>query len=188
MLKEKLVSKKRKTSKVFKIITNNHSSFQSQQQTWATDIQEEDGRISTILPYAKGTCDKLQRLLKTHKIRSNFHTENTLCKRFCKPKDRRDTEDKSKIIYEIECNNFEAVYFDKSKCSLKLRSDEQKRTVKNYDSGKKEIAETLLGRGSQLELTEIKKKVLHTIYSLNNPEHINKNSCMLRKIWHPNLQ
>ena len=31
-------------SKIFKRITNNHSLSQSQQQTQATDIQEEEGR------------------------------------------------------------------------------------------------------------------------------------------------
>ena len=47
----------------------------------------------------------------THKIRSTFYTENTLCKLLCKPKDCRVTEDKNNIVYESDCRNCEVVYF-----------------------------------------------------------------------------
>ena len=43
-----------------------------------------------------------------------------------KPKDRVASENKNNIVYEIDCSNCEAVYFNESKRSLKLRSDEQK--------------------------------------------------------------
>ena len=67
-------------SKIFKIITNNHSLPQSNQLTQATDIQKEEIRMSINLPYVEGTSEKLRRILKSHKIRSNFYTENTLHK------------------------------------------------------------------------------------------------------------
>ena len=63
-------------------------------------------------------------ILRSHKIRSTFYTENTLRKLLCKPKDQVATEDKNNIVYEIECSNCEAVYFGESKRSLKSRSDE----------------------------------------------------------------
>ena len=43
--------------KIFKRITNNHNLSQSQQQAQATDIQEEEIRISMNLRYVKGTGD-----------------------------------------------------------------------------------------------------------------------------------
>ena len=43
--------------KIFKRITNNHNLSQSQQQAEATDIQEEEIRISMNLRYVKGTGD-----------------------------------------------------------------------------------------------------------------------------------
>ena len=46
-------------TKNFKIITNNHSLTQSQQLTQSTDIQEEEIRMSTNLPYVEGTTEKL---------------------------------------------------------------------------------------------------------------------------------
>ena len=59
-------------NKIFRRITNNHSLPQSQQLTQATDIQEEDIRMSINLPYVEGTSEKLRRILRSHKIRSTF--------------------------------------------------------------------------------------------------------------------
>ena len=108
-------------SKIFKRITNNHSLPQSQQLMQATDIQEEEIRISINLPYVEGTSEKLRRILRSHKIRSTFYTEMTLRTLLCKLKDRVATEDKNNIVYEIGCSNCEAVYFGESKRSLKSR-------------------------------------------------------------------
>ena len=44
--------------KSFKSITNNHSLSQSQQQTEATDIQEDETKMNISLPYVKGTSKK----------------------------------------------------------------------------------------------------------------------------------
>ena len=63
-----------------------------------------------------------------------------MCKPLRKPKDRIATEDKSTIVYEIDYSKCEAVYFGESKRSLKSRSDEHKRSVRNYDCDKNEIA------------------------------------------------
>ena len=75
-------------NKFFRRVTNNHSLPQSQQLTQTTDIQEEETRISIILPYVEGTSEKLQSILRSDKIRSTFYTEMTLSKLLCKPKDR----------------------------------------------------------------------------------------------------
>ena len=144
-------------NKIFSRITNNHSLPQSQQLTQATDIQEEEIRISINLPYVEGTSEKLRRILRSHKIRSTFYTEMTLRKLLCKPKDRVATEDKNNIIYKIDCSNCQAVYFDESKRSLKLHSDEHKRSVRNCDCDKNktakhcwEVDHTLNGIGRKL--------------------------------------
>ena len=71
-------------SNIFKRITNNHSLPKSQQLRQATDIQEKEIRMSINLPYVEGTSEKLWRILRSHKIRSTFYTEKTLCKLLCK--------------------------------------------------------------------------------------------------------
>ena len=117
-------------SKILKRITSNTSLSQSLQQTQATNISVEDIRININLPYVEGTSEKLRHILKSHKIRSTFCTESILCEPFCKPKDRVSTEDKNNIVFEIDCSNCEEVYFHESKRSLKPRSDERKRPIR----------------------------------------------------------
>ena len=92
---------------------------QSRQLAQARDIQQEGIRMSINLPYVKGTSEKLQRVLRSHKIGSTFYTENTLRKLLCRPKDRAATEDKNNIVYQIDRSSSEAVYFGESQRSLK---------------------------------------------------------------------
>ena len=79
------------------------------------DFQEEEIRMSINLPYEEGTSDKLQHILRSHKIRSTFSTESTLHKLLCKPKDQVTTQDKNNIVYEIDRSNCKTVYFSESK-------------------------------------------------------------------------
>ena len=88
-------------SNIMKRITNTQSFSQSQQQKQATDVQDEEIRMSINLPYVKGTSEKLRHILKSHKIRFTFYTEGALRKILCKPKNRVATEDKDSILYEI---------------------------------------------------------------------------------------
>ena len=97
--------------KTFRKITNNHSSSFSQQQTPTTNIQEERIRMNINLAYVEGTGEKLWHILISHKIRSTFNFESTLCKLLCKLKDWAATEDKANMVF---------------KWSLKLLSDEPK--------------------------------------------------------------
>ena len=76
-----------------------------------TDIQEKEIRKSISLLFVEGNSEKLRHILRSHKIRSTFYTESTLCKLFCKWKDRSATEDKNNVIYEIDCSNCGAVHF-----------------------------------------------------------------------------
>ena len=185
-------------NKIFRRITNNNSLPQSQQLTQATDLKEEEIRISINLLCVEGTSEKLWCILRSHKIRSTFYTEMTLHELLCKPKDSVATEDKNNIVYEIDCSNCQAVYFVESKWSLKSRSDEHKRSARNCDCDKIEIAkhcwevdhnfnwdqEKVIDRESRL----IPKKIKETIHSLKNPNHNNKISYMLPEIWLPNLR
>ena len=109
--------------------------------------------MSINVPYVEGTSEKLQRILRSHKIRSTFYTEKT----------------------------------------LKSRSDEHKRSVRNCDCDKNEISKhcweadhnfnwdqkKVIDRESRL----IPRKIKETIHSLKNPNHkINKISYMLPEI------
>ena len=135
--------------------------------------------------------------MKNYGVRSTFYTENTLRKLLCKPKDRVATEGKNNIVYEIDCSNCEAVYFGKSKQSLKSRSDEHKISVRKCDCDKNEIAKHCWEEDHNFrwdqkkvidrESRSIPRKIKETIHSLKNPNHINKIYYMLPGIWLPNL-
>ena len=184
-------------SKKFKRITNNHSLPQSQQQMHATDIHKEI-RMSRNLLYVEGTSEKLWCILRSHKIRLTFYTEITFRKLFCKPKDQVATEDKKNVVYEIDCSKCQAVYFAESKWSLKLHSDHHKRSARNCDYEKNEIAKQCWEADhnfnwDQKKVTDresrlIPRKIKETIHSLKNPNHFNKISNMLPEIWLPNLR
>ena len=105
-----------------------------------TDIQEEETKMSINLPYVEGTSERLRRILRSHKIRSIFYTGKTLRKLLCKPKQPVATVDKNNIVHEIDCSNCQAVYYGESKRSLKSRSDEHKRSIRNCDCDQNEIA------------------------------------------------
>ena len=106
----------------------------------ATDIHEEEIKMSVNLSYVEGTSEKLWFILRSHKMRSSLYTQKTLPRLLCKPKDWVAIEDKNIIVYEIDCSNCLAVYFSESKWFLKLCSDEHKRSVRNCDCDKNEIA------------------------------------------------
>ena len=130
--------------------------------------------MSINLPYVEGTSEKLRCILRSPKIRSIFYT--------CKPKDQVATEDKNNIVYEIDCSNCEAVYFDESKRSLKSRSDEHKRSVRNCNCDKNEIAKHCWGADHNFNWDQkkifdgksrlIPRKIKETVHSLKHPNHI----------------
>ena len=106
-------------------------------------------------------------------------------------------EDENNIVYEIDCSKCPEVDFGESKRSLKSHSDEHKRSVRNCDCDKNEIAKhcweayhifnwdqkKVIDRESRL----IPRKIKETIHSLKNPNHI-KISNMLPEMWLPNLR
>ena len=104
-------------------------------------------------------------------------------------------EDKSNIVYEIDCITFKLYYFSESKWALKLRSDEHKRSaiVKSMN-----LRNTLSKKITTLNLAQkkfvdkesrlIPRNIKDTIHSLMNSKRINKISCILFEIWLPDLR
>ena len=185
-------------NKIFRRITNNHSLPQSQQLPQATEIQAKEISISINLPYVEGTSEKLRRILRSHKIRLTCYTEMILRKLLCKPKNGVATENKNNIVYETDCSNCQAVYFAESKWSLKSRSDEHKRSVRNRDCDENELAKHCWEADHNFNWDQkkvidtesriIPRKIKETIHSLKNPNHVNKISYMLPEIRLPNLR
>ena len=160
-------------------------------------MKEEEIKMTINLPYVESTSEKPRCILKSHKVRSNLYTEKTLHKFLCKPKDRVATEDKNNLVYETDSSTCKAFYFGEPKQSLKSRSDEHKRSVKNFDCEKNETAKYCRKtdhnfswsqkRVVDRESRSIPRKIKETIHSLKNTYHINTILYMFPGIWLPNL-
>ena len=70
-------------------------------------------------PYIELTSEKLRCMLRSHKIRSTFYTENILRKLLFKTKDLLTTGGKNYIVHKIDSSDWKTVYFDESKRFLK---------------------------------------------------------------------
>ena len=102
------------------------------------------------------------------------------------------------MVCEINCSNCETVYFNKSKRSLKSRSNEHKGSVRNCDCEKNEITKHCWEADPNLAWDQKKRvdresrltpgKIKETLHSLKNLHHINKISYMLPETWLPNLR
>ena len=118
-----------------------------------------------------------------------FYTKSTLHKLLCKLKDWLAAEDKINMAYETDCGKCKAVYFNESKWSLNLHSDEQKRSVRNFktlfttDHNFVWDQKKVVVQKSRLISSQIKE----AIHYLKNHNHINKILCMLPEILLPNL-
>ena len=171
---------------------------QPQQQLQVAHVQKEETRIKINVPHVEGASEKLRCILRSHKIRSTFYTESTLCNLVCKLKDGVATENKKNVVYEIDCSNCETVYFGEYKQSLKPRSVERKKSARNGDCERNKTRnhwwqtdhsfswdqKKVVDRESRLVPTEI----TDTIHSLKNPNHINKISYIVLEMGLANLR
>ena len=100
---------------------------------------------------------------------------------------------KNNIFDETDRSNFEAVYFGESKRSLKSRSGEHKRSVKNWNCEKIEIEKHCWEAehnfsGDQKKVVDresrlVRRKIKETIYYLKNLNYINKICYLFPEIW-----
>ena len=89
---------------------------------------EEDPKQSKIinLPYIQGISEQLKRALNEHKIKATFYTKTTLRSLLSKPK-----EDRSNAVYQLNCNDCEAIYVGETKRTLNIRTEEYITSIKS---------------------------------------------------------
>ena len=110
--------------------------------TTTEEITTEEPKAYVNLPYINGTSNILRRIFNEHKIKSTFTSKETLRKILSHPKDKQlSQEKKSNVVYQIPCNDCQTVYIGETKRTLVQRVQEHKRTVRNADTSKNEIAD-----------------------------------------------
>ena len=75
-----------------------------------------------------GVSEKLSRVFKRHGVNTYHKPTNTLRSQLVKPKDPTDKCKKCGVIYQIKCDNCEAIYIGETSRSLGLRIKEHQKT------------------------------------------------------------
>ena len=74
--------------------------------------------------YIKGTSERASRILKKFNIKSGSKSSNTLKNQLGNAKQKRNTKDKSNVVYEIDCENCEKKNIGETKKRLEERVKE----------------------------------------------------------------
>src|SRR6056300_1189097 len=73
--------------------------------------QEEEVKGYATLPYVKDVTERIQRVLKSHNIKTSTKPVNTLSQLLCLGrKDQLTKEKKTGVIYSIPCGECDTVY------------------------------------------------------------------------------
>ena len=131
-------------SEFFKRITGNHSLTLPQQQTQATGVQE----MSIKLPYIEDTIERLQRILRSNKIRSTFYIES-----------KTTSFSNMSVITEKLSTSV----------NLKWCSDKRKRSVKNCNCEKNENAISIVPPDLNICTTyHLRENIFTCLFSVQN--------------------
>ena len=79
-----------------------------------------------VLPYVKGVSDRLARVMKNYKISTAMKPHCTIRSQLVHPKDKRDTNSRTGVVYNIPCNNCDLSYIGESGRILQTSTDEHK--------------------------------------------------------------
>ena len=93
----------------------------------AKDKRDSVGVVS--IPYVKGTSEALSRCFKKHNIDVAMKPHTTIKNMLVHPKDKRELEDKSGVIYKIPCASCEQTYIGETGRNFGYRFKEHQKDV-----------------------------------------------------------
>ena len=88
------------------------------------------------IPYVKGTSEALSRCFKKHKIDVAMKPYKTIRNLLVHPKDRRELEEKSGVIYNIPCASCDQSYVGETGRNFGYRFSEHKKDVETITAKK----------------------------------------------------
>jgi len=96
--------------------------------TQRKQINESENRRPIVLPYVKGTPERLARGIKKHRVPVSIRPVRTLRKQLVHPKDKQEKEEVTDWVYKIPCSNCEMTYIGETgrKFGTRLREHKTK--------------------------------------------------------------
>ena len=92
----------------------------------------EKSRGMIVLPYVRGTSEKLKRVLRKRRIATAMRPHTTLRRLLVSPKDKLEPGDG---VYSIDCKNCEGRYIGETKRKLKVRVKEHREEAEKISGG-----------------------------------------------------
>ena len=99
-----------------------------------------------VIPYEKGTSERMSRLYKSYNIDSTMRPHTTLRRELVHPKDKRDCYNTTHALYNIPCLNCELCYIGETGRKFGTRLDEHRAEVNRVSN----TVATGAGRGESL--------------------------------------
>ena len=100
-------------------------------------IKDKEERTElVVVPYIKGTSEAISRTFRKYNVRTAMKPVNTVKNLLVHPKDKRDLEDTSGVIYRIPCASCNASYIGERSRSVGYRLKEHKKDVEQTTSKK----------------------------------------------------
>ena len=93
-----------------KFLIKQHQNQEPSQPSTSDNLRQ---RRYVSVPYIKGTSERASRILKKFNIKLGSKPSNTLQNQLGNAKQKRNTKDKSNVVYEIDCENCEKKYIGK---------------------------------------------------------------------------
>ena len=87
---------------------------------------EEKSRGHITIPYVEGLSERLSRSLRKCNIGVSFRPEVTLRKLLVHPKDKQKDQDRTGVVYKVDCKNCPKAYIGETSRKLSIRLNEHK--------------------------------------------------------------
>ena len=95
--------------------------------------EKDDPRSRVTIPYIQGISEAVTRILSDIDAQVHMKPFRTLRRILSHPKDRIPDNDKSNVVYKINCRDCDTSYVGQTKRALKTRVSEHCRAVENMD-------------------------------------------------------
>ena len=92
---------------------------------------EDKSKGLVVLPYVKGISEALSRSFRKHDFNTAMTPVSTLKNSLVHPKDRRELEDTSGVVYSIPCASCDSVYIGETSRNFGYRLKEHKKDVES---------------------------------------------------------